>query len=484
MNFKYKYMSGRILLTGFVMALCILIFSCEDQNYLHDKYLEQGETIYLGIVDTVVAHPGDHRIKFEWMLSTDPRSTKTVIYWKDRDTSVVVPIEGASSQGERWSEVIISDLSENDYIFEFEMQDDNGNISKSIEVAGSVFGDLYVENIRKRGITSISKLLTKQLKISWSLVASAELQYSVVEYTASNGETVSLKVSNDEIETLVEGLNTGETFYVYSVYMPVNGLDTFPTKKEAYSVPKFEHEIDKAGFSTAFKPGDNTSYSNDRSLDKIWDGGTRNSTNGMTILHTLDYSSATGSGILFKFPHKFTFDIGHLADLYRFKIWGRVDNTAFTGHSPRFIEVWGVDELKTQDDFATEAEFEDYYNTTYVVQKNPLDYLSKSDASYVDIFSNTNSNSANFVETAPETGKQNWQADWHKLGDFEIEKPSGYAYGSKNDADVSAWEEGFAFNLNEISEKVRYIRILVKYPNWQNTNCINLGEVTFYGDDL
>lgn len=49
---------------------------------------------------------------------------------------------------------------------------------------------------------------------------------------------------------------------------------------------------------------------------------------------------------------------------------------------------------------------------------------------------------------------------------------------------ISARYEGFEFDLNEIGEQVRYIRILVKFPNWQNTNCVNIGEISLYGDDL
>ncbi|MGV8138621.1 MAG: DUF4998 domain-containing protein [Mangrovibacterium sp.] len=500
LNCKFRQISGRNLLTGFIMAVCISIFSCEDQNYLHDKYLKEGETIYLGVVDSVVSHPGDHRIKFEWLLSSDTRSTKTVIYWNERDTSVTVPLAQASGDSERWAEVLIDKLDENDYIFEFEMQDDNGNISKSIEVAGSVLGNLYVENIRTRTITEVSKLITKEVKIVWATVNSSELQYSVVEYTLTNGEKVSQRVENNETETLIPGLETGSVIQVYSVYLPENGIDTFNTKKEEYTVPKFEHEINKSKFVAAFTPGDNTTPhpgSSDqdyllpitdfsvgtRSLAKIWDGGTANNTGGKTILHTTDQSSL-GASAGFKFPHKFSFDIGVLSTLSRIHVWPRTDATAFTGHSPRFFEVWATDVPKKLADFGSKTDFETYYRTTYVVQKNPADYLSATNTSYVDLLTQANTNSANFVTPEPAPGIHNWQEDWVKLGDFEVGKPSQLSYGNKNNADVSAWAAGFDFPLQDTGKKYRYVRIIVKFPTWQNANCINLGEVTLYGDDL
>ncbi|KAA6324663.1 hypothetical protein EZS27_026033 [termite gut metagenome] len=57
-------------------------------------------------------------------------------------------------------------------------------------------------------------------------------------------------------------------------------------------------------------------------------------------------------------------------------------------------------------------------------------------------------------------------------------------YNQRNDADNAAWTEGADFNLRDLGKKVRYIRLVIKYPNWQNTNCINLGEITLYGDDI
>ncbi len=481
---KYSYRNKGYFLSAVIIVLSLFIFSCEDQNYLHEKYLEDGETVYIGKVDSMIAYPGNYRIKFRWRVGNDPRTTKTVIYWDEREKSVEVPLNAiADSTGKLWDETIIENMEENDYVFEFEMQDEQGNISMSSEITASVLGDLYTENIRKRGVDEIAKLETSEMEIKWNKVNNKELIYSVVEFE-KDGNIVKQQVPNEDNKSYVSGLSTGDTIHIYSCYLPENGLDTFATAKVAYVMPKFQREIDKANFSTSDKPGDNTSVNNGRPLSAIFDGGIRNSGEDGTILHTVDYTNASGEGIEFRFPNKFTIDMGKLATLYQFKIWPRTDNSAFTGHSARFIEVWGVDELKTQDDFASEEEYQNYYTTTYVVQNNPADYLSKDDANYVDVVSNTNSKAENFVEATPEAGIYNWQEDWHKLGDFEIKKPSGFKYGTKSSADEDAWNEGFTFDLDQIGEKVRYIRILVKFPNWQNTNCVNIGEISLYGDDL
>ena len=40
--------------------------ACSDMNDLHDKYLEQGETIYLAKFDSVKLYPGRYRARVDY----------------------------------------------------------------------------------------------------------------------------------------------------------------------------------------------------------------------------------------------------------------------------------------------------------------------------------------------------------------------------------------------------------------------------------
>jgi hypothetical protein len=499
MNFKYFPVTGIKIMTAVILiSVMILHISCNDINSMHDEYLKRGETFYIGAADSIKVYSGNRKIKFEWKISADPRITKTVIYWDNRDTGIIVPVTRISD-GEMWLETQLTNIREAEYIFEFVMQDDDGNISRSVEISGVVLGEVYVENLRNRGVKELAKLETGEMQISWETVNTSTLLYSVIEYVNKLGETVTRNIANSSDTTLLAGLETGDEVNVYAVHLPDNGLETFNSTIRKLVMPKFEREISKSRFVAAFKPGDNTTPhpgggENDwqkpvtdfgvgqRSLVKIWDGGAANNTNGMTILHTEDQSG--NANARFKFPHHFTIDLGVMATLSRFHIWCRIDNGAFTGHSPRFFELWATDTPKELADFATQADFEKYYRTTYVVQKNPANYLASGDANYTDKISQADSRSMNFIAPTPEPGINNWQQDWVKLGDFEIEKPSASNFNTSNDADKARWTEGSDFNLVDAGKKVRYIRLVIKYPNWQNTNCINLGEITLYGDDI
>jgi hypothetical protein len=483
-----------------IVPICLMafVFSCENMNSIHEKYINRGETIYIGVADSVKVHPGKNKIGFEWKIGADPRITQTVIYWNQRESNVVIPVN-RTSESEMWLDALIDNMPEGEYIFEFETQDANGNISKTLEVAGAVLGDIYVENLRNRGIKEISRLVTGETQISWEDVSATatSLLYSIVEYVDPDGVTQILEVPNSEKITAILGLSTGDAIEIYTIHLPENGLEQFQSVKRNFIVPKFEREMDKSRFKDTFKPGDNTTPHpgdgvNDwqksitdfgvgqRSLAKIWDGGSANNTNGMTILHTSDQTGQWGAA-RFKFPHKFTFDIGVLANLSRIHIWARTDNGAFTGHSPRYFEVWATDEPKGMDDFPDQAAFEEYYRTTYVVHgalDNQINTNPNGDAAHAG------QGYELFVEPAPAPGIHNWQEDWVKLGDFAIEKPSASNFNTSNDADKAIWAAGSDFELRDTGRKVRYIRLVLKFPNWQQTNCINLGEITLYGDDL
>lgn len=504
---KMKRTDFKFPLTGIrsvpaILAACLMlsVFSCDDMNSIHQEYIDRGEILYIGAADSIKVLSGFHKIGFEWKINADPRITQTVIYWNQRDTSVTVPVV-RTQENEMWLTTLLNNIDEGEYIFEFEMQDDNGHISKSVEVAGAVLGAVYVENLRNRGIKEIAKLVTGNMQITWETVSvtASSLQYSVVEYTDSEGNPVQTIVPNDEEVTLLQGLETGDEINIFTIHLPENGLETIESIKRRFIMPKFEREINKARFVAAFKPGDNTTPHpgggdqdylkpitdfgvGQRSLAKIWDGGAANNTNGMTILHTEDQSG--NASARFKFPHHFTIDMGVQATLSRLHIWCRIDNGAFTGHSPRFFELWATDVPKELEDFPSKDDFERYYRTTYVTQKDPASYLSASDPLYTDILTQVQANSRNYVAPTPEPGIHNWQEDWVKLGDFEIEKPSASAYNTSNDADKAVWAAGSDFNLVETGKKVRYVRLVIKYPNWQNTNCVNLGEITLYGDDI
>ncbi|MDR1154856.1 MAG: hypothetical protein LBL04_09090 [Bacteroidales bacterium] len=500
MKGKEWTLSGAVKLLAVSIPLCMVImFACDNVNTKHEEYLNRGEAIYIGAADSVSVYSGNHRIKFTWMINADPRIAEAVIYWNGRASKITIPVNRTTG-GAMWMEATLDDMEEGEYIFEFVMKDksESGYTSKPVQIAGAVLGDVYVENLRNRGVKGIAKLESGEMQITWEGANSATLLYSVVEYKDGD-ETISVEVPNADEKTLLERLETGDEVEIYAVHFPENGLENIYSRRRAFTMPKFERLIDKGRYADAFKPGDNTTpqpgndanawsrswgIGDNRDIRQLWDNNTRNDAiDGFRgILHTNDQSTQWEAA-LFKFPHKFTIDLGVPAILSRLHLWPRTDNGSFTGHNPRYFEIWATDEPKVIADFEDQAAYEVYYRTTYVTHK-PVDAQIRKNAAGVDDTHPHVNDGHLFIEAAPEAGIYNWQQDWVRLGDFEYAKPSGMNHNSRNDADNAAWTEGLDFSFPDTDQKFRYIRLVIKYPNWDQTNCINLGEVSFYGDDI
>lgn len=404
-----------------VISLFMLLSTtgCDDINSIHQKYYDRGEDIYTGVVDSIKAYAGYEKVLFEWELNSDPRITKTVIFWNNRADSVVVDVNRIQNTVMKMS-YELDNIPEGNYIFEFITRDDEGDYSLAKEATVVVYGEEYSNSLRNRGVSSIIVQPDGSVLITWDKIASNEIQFVTVEYTI-NGETKTVCVENDETETVINGLKTGEDIYVSTSYQPTDALDLLVAPKRAYTIPKFSREISKSRFSIVELAGDNnTVLSGGRSLDKIWDGSTANP----GILHTTE--NVPG----FNFPHRFTFDMGVLAEIYRFHFWPRTDASPYTGHSPQYFEVWATDELKAASDD------ESYW---------------KSEA---------------------------WKSDWKMLKDCAIIKPSA------SDAQKIEWAAGWEYEVDEGIGRVRYIRLVIKESNWGGTNCVNIGEMTFWGNDL
>lgn len=416
--FKQKKNIRKGIIALFSLFLLGVFLACDDINSIHQKYYDWGEDIYTGVVDSLKASAGYEKVRFDWEIGSDPRITKTVIFWNQRADSVIINVNRSQS-GRIPMTYDLTNLKEGNYIFEFVTRDSEGHFSLPREIVVLVYGESYKQTLRNRGITSISKQVDGSMLINWDAISSRAIQYVTVKYTKNGGEQF-IQVENDETQTVLQGLNTNDKIYVYTTYLPENALETLDSPEKEYILPKLEREINKTKFAITVMSGDNTSVNGVRDLSKIWDGSYSNP----GILHTVE--NAAG----FNFPHHFTFDMGVFADITRFRIWPRTDAGAFTGHSPRFFEIWGAREIKRNVDDAT------YWQTN------------------------------------------DWKADWKLMGNHEIVRPS-------TDADrKTAWASGWEYNVSETIGRVRYIRLVVKSPNWQESNCVNIGEITLWGDDL
>ncbi len=181
--------------------------------------------------------------------------------------------------------------------------------------------------------------------------------------------------------------------------------------------PIYETQLDKSLFKEVNLSGDSptTAYGNE--MKYIWDGRISSDNDGQTGAHT---GTDTKTG-----PTYFTFDLGVLAKLSRFKLYCVQDEKHYYNDvSPRYYEVWGCAELDP-------------------------------------------------------SGK--WD-NWVKLLDMENVKPSGYPTGILSNEDIESAKLGDEGYIPLDMPKVRYIRIKC-LKNWSNNYNMTFTELFFYGND-
>jgi hypothetical protein len=222
----------------YFLPLCLLMYitGCDDNNFMHQKYLDAGETLYMGKADSVKFSAGNERVKFTWMLNADPRIDKSVFYWNDGKDSAVIPVNRTQS-GALEMETIL-DVEEGIYTFRLVTKDDENHKSLAIERSVQVYGPTYISRLTNRNLSSSFDNGT--LTISWIMVESAFIQYTTVRYTdysiPANPVERSVRVENTDTHTLLEGAREGDTFSISTSYLPEGGLDILDALPIEYTI--------------------------------------------------------------------------------------------------------------------------------------------------------------------------------------------------------------------------------------------------------
>ena len=78
-------------------GLFLLLAGCDRMNDIQEKYASQEERVYLAKPQPLRYSPGVGRVKLVWSNGTDSRIDNTVIFWNDRNDSIVKPVSTATA---------------------------------------------------------------------------------------------------------------------------------------------------------------------------------------------------------------------------------------------------------------------------------------------------------------------------------------------------------------------------------------------------
>jgi hypothetical protein len=224
---------------GYIVGICLFsscLAGCDDMNSLHQQYIDRGEIFYTGKCDSVKAFAGNGRVKFTWLLNSDPRINRTMIYWNGGIDSVEIPVTRAQ-KGVILLETILP-VKEGSYSFIFVTMDAKGHSSLEVERSTQIYGPKYIATLTNRNLSF--RLTGNSLTINWNPVESEYIQYTTVNYTdysnPANPAPKSVVVANESTQTLLPGIRAGDTFSVISTFLPENGLDMIDASPREYTL--------------------------------------------------------------------------------------------------------------------------------------------------------------------------------------------------------------------------------------------------------
>ena len=222
----------------YIIVCCCLFFivSCSDMNDLHEIYLENGETTYIGRVDSVHEFSGRERALLRYWI-TDPRAKYLILYWNQFEDSLKVEIP--PHQAEEYQDIIIGEngtkIAEGDYTFFFYSYDNKGYRSVKYEKIVKVYGSQYQQALSARPIkTAIPNTGEKKLTLTWGGSSNINEVGVEVFYTLIDGITTSITFDVEVLTkaTIIEDIDLTKEVSYQTLYKPTTtAIDVFRTPK-------------------------------------------------------------------------------------------------------------------------------------------------------------------------------------------------------------------------------------------------------------
>lgn len=335
---KYNSLRNNSYWTLISLLAIILLNACSDITDRQREYLDMGETIYVGKMDSVVVHGGKNRVVIKAKNTYLRTAVKCVVKWTDIEGMVQEKIFDLEEfQNSDYTFFTIDPLPEGDYDFELYTMDDVGNKSVVVETAGSSYGNIYMQTQPKLSIIDlfVNDDGGAELTLSQSKMAvKYELTYTDVE---GQKKTIEAKEIKDKIIVPNWENNDNSQFELTTFVLPSDklGLDTLelPTLVQVARQHASFYPVDKSKIISAkYTATDNTGkgfgsgapqaiFDNQSGGDAAWECWNAGST----------------------LPAHMSFDLGKQTYLTAASIIGR--NNYF-GWDVVKIEIWGRESIE------------------------------------------------------------------------------------------------------------------------------------------
>ncbi len=306
------------------------IIACGELDETHEEYIVDGEQIYVGKPIEVFTNSGNERIRFNVVISADPKITKGTVTWNGgadiQNFDVTRSTEGIDTLAVEVS------VPEGSYVFELILMDNEANNSLTYEHSAVVYGAKYISSLFNRAISGVEALPSEAI-ITWS-AAEAGVVETVFNYEDNNGDMQEVVVLPGESETVATNYKIGGAYTMVTKYKPNElALESFSSPSEASTFPSVVI-LDRSLWQKVGLPTDTPMDCYGGSIENLWDG------NKGSWYHS-GCSPETGV------PHHFTIDLGVSAGLSKFRVTPRQE--CCQDRNPKKFQIWGIQDVENAE---------------------------------------------------------------------------------------------------------------------------------------
>lgn len=223
-----------------LVAGVLFIASCTPMDD-YKKYIEDGEARqYTGRVDSVRFYPGNERVLFYGLLTSDPKIAQVKINWNTHTSGGLTPdslvLDIERSQGVDTLRVFLA-LPEGKYNFTVRSFDSEGHSSIPVVVSSTVYGAAYRQDLYNRSIKSVVKD-GADATIQW-YNGDESSPFTRITYTDVEDRQRIVDVVPTEKETTLPDYKSMSKFQLQTYFLPEeNAVDTFKVEPQLIGVPE------------------------------------------------------------------------------------------------------------------------------------------------------------------------------------------------------------------------------------------------------
>lgn len=222
-----------------VLAAAGLLAACSKLQDSYKDFVGSGEIYYPGKADSLKIYPGRNRILLTWLLTSDPKITKTTLYWNNKSDSAVIPVQRTA--GVDTIKKMLNPMPEGTYTFEVYTYDSKGNRSVSVSKIANVYGSNYNVTLVNRTLKNFAMIRPTSDTAILDFYPGAPQHIGVdVRYKNALGDSIFLLVPQKPDTARVNLLKypKGSSFKYRTLYKPeTNAIDTFYAEYESRLIP-------------------------------------------------------------------------------------------------------------------------------------------------------------------------------------------------------------------------------------------------------